>query len=189
MKQTTFGQILIMFLYLIVFTVLTGCDTNHVAAVRDYRPDIAVITAVSMIHESVEHESVEQDARTVDTSNINKVKNTYKINFIDWQPLLKIQKDNKGKPTWVHFVSQNCPPCRALERGAFKNKQLIKETRNINCVTVTVPSDTSIIWGVRATPTDIWVSKDWKIIGRQNPPDSDHFLSYFRNWERKLHVK
>ena len=76
----------------------------------------------------------------------------------------------------------------ALERGPFNDPQIIKTSRGFNCVQIQVPSDNSIIWGVRSTPTDVWVTSDWKIIGRVNPPDSD-FLRYFKDWERKLWLK
>ena len=108
------------------------------------------------------------------------------LESINWIPLTVARQNNK--PTWVHFVSQDCPPCVALERGPFNDPQIIKTSRGFNCVQIQVPSDNSIIWGVRSTPTDVWVTSDWKIIGRVNPPDSD-FLRYFKDWERKLWLK
>ena len=106
---------------------------------------------------------------------------------IQWIPLAVARQN--GKPTWIHFVSEGCPPCKLLQEGPFHDPKIIKMTQNINCVRINVPSDNSIIWGVRVTPTDVWVNKDWRIIGRSNKTDAVRYGQYINKWKGKLNVK
>ncbi|MFM8174816.1 MAG: thioredoxin family protein, partial [Pirellulaceae bacterium] len=48
---------------------------------------------------------------------------------IDWRPTLEAaQRESAatGKPILLHFSSRNCPPCRRLEQGAFRDPALVQ---------------------------------------------------------------
>ena len=199
----------------VVILVSTGCDLIT-SKDKDYRPDIAVLTGISLLKAAIipidkdaclrcdgqgyyyiRDTGVKQICEECGGTGKGDMPEVYveppiKIESaqvpieseINWVPMHVAQ--HNGKITYVHFVSNGCAPCMALERDAFQQPEVIGLTKDVNCVQVHVPSDRSIIWGVRKTPTDIWLNTRWKIVGRQNPPGSDYFAAYFKKWKDQI---
>jgi hypothetical protein len=103
--------------------------------------------------------------------------------YIPWTSLT-VAQGNKVKGTYLHFYSDNCPPCVKIQEF-YEESGVIRELKSLNCVQIKVPSDTSIIYGVRRTPTDVWINRRWRIVGRCQPPQRE-FLHYIKKWKRKL---
>jgi thiol-disulfide isomerase/thioredoxin len=87
---------------------------------------------------------------------------------IHWQPdidqAMKQAKDEK-KLVLVHFYSDSCPPCRAVEQKVYPQPQVVQAMmRNYVPVKINVDEDqkTATRYEVRAIPTDVVLGSDGK---------------------------
>jgi len=74
-----------------------------------------------------------------------------------------------GKPVLVHFYGDNCPPCRMLEKKAFKDRQLIEAiSENLLAVKINAERDTKTAarFRVNRWPTDVYLFPDGQEIYR-----------------------
>ena len=122
----------------------------------DYRPLVAILTAVSLI----EPEGGEE----VLTLPLPPPSG------IDW--ITRAEAAASGKPTWVHFSAPNCPPCIYLEEYIFHREDVVEASRMFACVSITDPQ-IAATWGVWAFPADIFVGTNWRFRGRYESPRSD----------------
>ncbi|MCE2786235.1 MAG: thioredoxin domain-containing protein [Pirellula sp.] len=67
---------------------------------------------------------------------------------------------SSGKPVLVHFYGDHCPPCRMLEKKAFKDQQLIAAfDEHILAVRINAEQDTktAAMFRVNRWPTDVYL--------------------------------
>lgn len=69
------------------------------------------------------------------------------------------RSEQTGKPLMIHFYGDNCPPCRMLEKKAFRDETLI-QTMNSSVVAVRVNAErelkTALRYRVNRWPTDVY---------------------------------
>jgi thiol-disulfide isomerase/thioredoxin len=69
------------------------------------------------------------------------------------------RSEQTGKPLMIHFYGDNCPPCRMLEKKAFRDETLI-QTMNSSVVAVRVNAErelkTALRFRVNRWPTDVY---------------------------------
>lgn len=82
---------------------------------------------------------------------------------IQWEEDLELamrHAANSGKPVLVHFYGDNCPPCRMLEKKAFRDPQLI-EALNSQVIPVRINAErdlkTALRMRVNRWPTDVYL--------------------------------
>ena len=74
-----------------------------------------------------------------------------------------------GKPVLIHFYGDHCPPCKVLEKKAFRDPQLIDAIRtNLLPVKINGERDTKTAARYRITrwPTDVYLYPDGEEIYR-----------------------
>ncbi|MFM2011955.1 MAG: hypothetical protein RLZZ396_739 [Planctomycetota bacterium] len=74
-----------------------------------------------------------------------------------------------GKPVLVHFYGDHCPPCRMLEKKAFKDPQLIQAIgEHVLAVRINAERDTKIAarFRVNRWPTDVYLHPNGEEIYR-----------------------
>jgi thioredoxin-like negative regulator of GroEL/YHS domain-containing protein len=82
---------------------------------------------------------------------------------IDWsENLAETMKraQSSGKPVLVHFYGDHCPPCRMLEKNAFKDQQLIAAFGDhVLAVRINAEQDnkTAAMFRVNRWPTDVYL--------------------------------
>jgi thiol-disulfide isomerase/thioredoxin/YHS domain-containing protein len=81
-----------------------------------------------------------------------------------------------GKPVLVHFYGDHCPPCRMLEKKAFKDPQLIQAIgEHVLAVRINAERDTKIAarFRVNRWPTDVYLHPNgdeiYRNISAQDP--------------------
>jgi thiol-disulfide isomerase/thioredoxin/YHS domain-containing protein len=82
-----------------------------------------------------------------------------------------------GKPVLVHFYGDHCPPCRMLEKKAFKDPQLIQAmTENLLVVRINAEKDTKTAaqFRVNRWPTDVYLFPDGQEIYRNISAQDPH---------------
>ncbi len=95
---------------------------------------------------------------------------------IDWRPTLEAaQRESAatGKPVLLHFSSRNCPPCRRLEQGAFRDPSLVQliDQEVIPCqVQVEQMPEVAERYRVRSWPTDLYLSPSGSELHRTTSP-------------------
>jgi protein disulfide-isomerase len=69
------------------------------------------------------------------------------------------RSEQTGKPLMVHFYGDNCPPCRMLEKKAFRDESLI-QTMNSSVIAVRINAErelkTALRFRVNRWPTDVY---------------------------------
>lgn len=82
---------------------------------------------------------------------------------IQWEEDLELamrRAANSGKPVLVHFYGDNCPPCRMLEKKAFRDPQLI-DALNSQVIPVRINAErdlkTALRMRVNRWPTDVYL--------------------------------
>ncbi len=82
---------------------------------------------------------------------------------IQWEEDLELAMQraaNSGKPVLVHFYGDNCPPCRMLEKKAFRDPQLI-DALNSQVIPVRINAErdlkTALRMRVNRWPTDVYL--------------------------------
>lgn len=82
---------------------------------------------------------------------------------IRWEEDLEVamqQAATSGKPVLVHFYGDNCPPCRMLEKKAFRDPQLI-DALNSQVIPVRINAErdlkTALRMRVNRWPTDVYL--------------------------------
>jgi thiol-disulfide isomerase/thioredoxin len=97
---------------------------------------------------------------------------------IDWRPTLEAaQRESAatGKPILLHFSSSNCPPCRRLEQGAFRDPSLVQliDQQVIPCqVQVEQMPEVAQRYRVQSWPTDLYLSPSGSELHRTTSPQS-----------------
>ena len=97
---------------------------------------------------------------------------------IDWRPTLEAaQRESAatGKPILLHFSSRNCPPCRRLEQGAFRDPALVQliDQEVIPCqVQVEQMPEVAERYQVRSWPTDLYLSPSGSELHRTTSPQA-----------------
>ncbi len=97
---------------------------------------------------------------------------------IDWRPTLEAaQRESAatGKPVLLHFSSRNCPPCRRLEQGAFRDPSLVEliDQEVIPCqVQVEQLPELAERYRVRSWPTDLYLSPSGSELHRTTSPQA-----------------
>jgi len=97
---------------------------------------------------------------------------------IDWRPTLEAaQRESAatGKPVLLHFSSHNCPPCRRLEQGAFRDPSLVQliDQEVIPCqVQVEQMPEVAERYRVRSWPTDLYLSPSGSELHRTTSPQA-----------------
>jgi hypothetical protein len=97
---------------------------------------------------------------------------------IDWRPTLEAaQRESAatGKPVLLHFSSRNCPPCRRLEQGAFRDPSLVQliDQEVIPCqVQVEQMPEVAERYRVRSWPTDLYLSPSGGELHRTTSPQA-----------------
>ena len=83
---------------------------------------------------------------------------------------------SSGKPVLVHFYGDHCPPCRMLEKKAFKDQQLIAAfDEHILAVRINAEQDTktAAMFRVNRWPTDVYLYSNgdeiYRNISAQDP--------------------
>jgi protein disulfide-isomerase len=82
---------------------------------------------------------------------------------IQWEEDLDLamrRAANSGKPVLIHFYGDNCPPCRMLEKKAFRDPQLI-DALNSQVIPVRINAErdlkTALRMRVNRWPTDVYL--------------------------------
>lgn len=69
------------------------------------------------------------------------------------------RSEQTGKPLMIHFYGDNCPPCRMLEKKAFRDESLI-QTMNSSVIAVRINAErelkTALRFRVNRWPTDVY---------------------------------
>ncbi|MEY2613314.1 MAG: hypothetical protein RL069_2126, partial [Planctomycetota bacterium] len=69
------------------------------------------------------------------------------------------RSEQTGKPLMIHFYGDNCPPCRMLEKKAFRDESLI-QTMNSSVIAVRINAErelkTALRFRVNRWPTDLY---------------------------------
>lgn len=69
------------------------------------------------------------------------------------------RSEKTGKPLMIHFYGDNCPPCRMLEKKAFRDESLI-QTMNSSVIAVRINAErelkTALRFRVNRWPTDVY---------------------------------
>ncbi len=104
---------------------------------------------------------------------------------IDWQGNLEqamALSQNSGKPLFIHFYGDNCPPCKLMDREVFSAPTVIAAL-NRDFVVIKIHADSqrdvASKFDVKAIPTDIVLHSNGKLLHRrQGGITQDRFGQY-----------